>query len=356
MCIAETLPTTTAAFPDQLLDMYNKAATTLMISIGHQTGLFDILGIIPPATSKEIAKAASLNERYVREWLGAMVAGQIIHYNPETQTYLLPAEHAAFLMRSSGADNIAVFAQYIPVLGSVESEVINCFKNGGGVPYAAFDRFHQVMAEDSGQSALSSLFAHILPLAPGITDALEKGIEVLDIGCGSGRAINLMAKTYPNSHFTGYDLCEEPILTARAEAEKLGVSNVTFEQRDLTDYQPSRQFDLITAFDAIHDQARPDKVLSLVNKALKPDGTFLMQDIDASSHLHNNLKHPLGALLYTVSCMHCMTVSLAQDGMGLGTMWGVEKAQEMLREAGFSGVTIHRLPHDVQNCYYIIKK
>jgi 2-polyprenyl-3-methyl-5-hydroxy-6-metoxy-1,4-benzoquinol methylase len=356
MCTIEIPITTTQAFAELLLDTYNKAALTLMISIGHQTRLFDVIGNMPPARSEEIAQAAGLQERYVREWLGAMVTGQMVNYNPDTNQYHLPAEHAAFLMRSSGADNLAVFAQYIPVLGSVENDILQCFKNGGGVPYTAFNRFHEVMAEDSGQSVLSALFDHILPLVPGLTEALEKGIEVMDIGCGSGRALNMLAKKFPKSQFTGYDLCLEPIETARAEARKAGLTNVTFEQRDLTDFTPGKHFDLITAFDAIHDQARPDKVLSLIYNALKQDGTFLMQDIDASSHLHNNLTHPLGTLLYAISCMHCMTVSLAQNGMGLGTMWGVEKAQEMLKEAGFQHMQVNRLPHDVQNCYYVVKK
>jgi cyclopropane fatty-acyl-phospholipid synthase-like methyltransferase len=112
------------------------------------------------------------------------------------------------------------------------------------------------MAENSGQSVLSSLLEHILPLAPGLIESLEKGIDVMDIACGSGRALNLLAKSFRQSRFIGYDLCLETIETVRAEASNLGLTNVTFEQRDLTDFSPNKQFDLITAFDAIHDQAR----------------------------------------------------------------------------------------------------
>jgi SAM-dependent methyltransferase len=115
-------------------------------------------------------------------------------------------------------------------------------------------------------------------------------------------------------------------------------------------------FDLITAFDAIHDQAEPRKVLRGIADALRPDGTFLMQDIAASSHLHKNMEHPIGPFLYTISCMHCMTVSLALDGEGLGTMWGEEKALELLAEAGFTKVRVEQLSHDIQNSYYIAAK
>ena len=119
--------------------------------------------------------------------------------------------------------------------------------------------------------------------------------------------------------------------------------------------QDQASFDLITAFDAIHDQARPDLVLQAIARALRPSGTFLMADVDASSHLEENLSHPLGPYLYTTSTFHCMTVSLALGGMGLGTVWGREKAVLMLHEAGFSHVTLRTLDADSFNCYYVAK-
>jgi len=346
-------------FLDKLTSVMNHGALCLMTSIGHRTGLFDTMARLAPSTSGEIAGEAGLQERYVREWLGAMTVGGIVECDEEGKRFSLPPEHAAFLTRAGGADNIAVLTQYIPLLGGAEDEIVDCFRNGGGVPYASYKRFHEVMAEDSGQSVLSSLLDGILPLAQGATESLERGIDVLDVGCGSGRAVNLLGKRFPNSRFTGYDLSEEAISTARAEAAAAGLGNVRFEVRDLTTFDedaPANRFDLITAFDAIHDQARPDRVLRGIARALRPDGTFLMQDISGSSQVQKNREHPIGPLLYTISCMHCMTVSLAQGGMGLGAMWGREKALEMLREAGFSEVELKSLDHDIQNCYYIVRK
>jgi 2-polyprenyl-3-methyl-5-hydroxy-6-metoxy-1,4-benzoquinol methylase len=139
---------------------------------------------------------------------------------------------------------------------------------------------------------------------------------VLDIGCGQGRALNMLAERFPNSCFTGYDLCEEPIATARAEAQRRGLTNVRFEQRDLTEFDVDGEYHLVTAFDAIHDQSRPDNVMAGVCRVLRDDGVFLMQDIAGSSEVQNNMEHPIAPFLYTVSTMHCMTVSLAQSGMG----------------------------------------
>ncbi len=345
------------AFAEGLIDMLNKGALSLMVSIGHRTGLYDTMSILPPSTSQQIAQHGKLNERYVREWLGAMVTGGIVDYDAESSKYSLPAEHAAFLTRESAPDNIAVFAQYIPLLGTVEDRIIDCFENGGGVPYSEYGRFHEVMAEDSGQTVVAALIEHILPLVPGLIGNLKRGIDVLDVGCGAGRALNLLAKTYPDSRFMGYDLSEEAIAMGRSDASKESLTNVRFESKDLTSFDLDGQnFDLITAFDAIHDQARPGKVLSGIAGVLRPNGTFLMQDIAGSSHVHKNVDHPIGPFLYTISCMHCMSVSLAQGGAGLGAMWGEEKAREMLNDAGFSKVEVKRLSHDFQNNFYINTK
>jgi 2-polyprenyl-3-methyl-5-hydroxy-6-metoxy-1,4-benzoquinol methylase len=347
------------AFAGKMLGMLNSGALALMTSIGHRTGLFDTMANMPPSTSAQIAAAAGLHERYVREWLGAMVTAGVVEVDPSTTRFVLPAEHAAFLTRAAAADNIAVFAQYIALLGSVEDDIVACFKQGGGVPYEKFPRFHAVMAEDSGQSVLSSLESHVLPLVPGLTDRLATGIRVLDVGCGSGRILNRLAALYPNSRFTGMDLSQEAIESARADAAQQGLRNIEFVTVDLSDFDNTAEpeaFDFITTFDAVHDQARPLSVLRGIHRALKPDGVYLMQDIKGSTQVHNNIAHPIGTFLYTVSCMHCMTVSLAQGGEGLGAMWGEEQTRQYLQNAGFRSIETHQLAHDIQNNWYVVRK
>jgi 2-polyprenyl-3-methyl-5-hydroxy-6-metoxy-1,4-benzoquinol methylase len=329
-----------------------------MTSVGHRTGLFDTMATLPPSSAVQIAKAAALNERYVREWLGAMVAAGVVDLDPDVGLYILPAEHGSMLTRKSPAQNLGVFAQYIPLLGAVEDDIVECFREGGGVPYGRFTRFHEVMAEDSGQTVLPALRDHILPLVPDLVDRLESGIDVLDVGCGRGKALILMAGMFPNSRFMGFDLSSEAINWGRETAERHGVINLGFEVRDLSDFHetaPRNGFDLITTFDAIHDQAKPMNVLKGIRRAIKPDGVFLAQDIKGSCHHHLNVDHPIGTLLYTVSCMHCMTVSLAQGGDGLGAMWGRETAERFFLEAGFSTVEVHELSHDIQNNYYVCR-
>ena len=342
------------SFEDQMLDIMNKSALALMISVGHRTKLFDTMSKLPASTSEDIAKNSNLNERYVREWLGALVTAKIIDYNPQSNLYSLSKEKANFLTRD-GSFNMATTAQFIPVLAQVEDEIIHCFENGGGVPYEKYHRFHDVMAEESSQTVLAELIDGILPVAPGIIAKLQQGIKVLDVGCGSGKAINLMAKSFPSSQFVGYDFSKEGIENAEREKESLGIANASFEQQDAANFDHEDHFDLITAFDAIHDQANPEKVLENIRRSLKNGGLFLMQDIAGSSKLENNLEHPLAPFLYTVSCLHCMTVSLALEGRGLGAMWGKEKAIEMLKDAGFSNVEVKQLPHDPINYFYVAR-
>ncbi|WP_018949239.1 class I SAM-dependent methyltransferase [Thioalkalivibrio sp. ALMg11] len=356
--VSESLspPYAAEAFGEHLVNVLNHGALCLTLSIGHRTGLFDHMRNRPPATSGEIAAAVGLNERYVREWLGAMATGGIVTVDTGGPRFTLPPEHAACLTRAAAADNLAVFSQYIGLLGGVEDAIVAAFRAGEGVGYAHYARFHEVMAEDSGQSVLSSLESDILPLVPGLTDHLERGIRVLDIGCGSGRILNRLATLYPRSQFTGLDLSAEAIERGRTDAQEAGLGNVEFIQADAAEldrHVTEQQFELITTFDAIHDQADPLGVLTGIHRALKSEGIYLMQDIRGSGQIRGDLDHPLGPFLYTVSCMHCMPVSLAQGGPGLGAMWGEPRARDYLERAGFHDIQVHQLTHDLQNNWYV---
>lgn len=341
---------------ERMLKILNDAGLALMISVGHRTGLFDALDAKPSATVAQIAERAGLNERYVREWLGAMVTGRIVEHDPDADTFTLPPAYAGCLTRAAAPDNLATMFQWSSVLGSVEDEVVGAFAHGRGVPYSAYKRFHEVMAEESGQTVVAALFDHILPLVPGLVERLEEGIDVLDLGCGSGQAILALAERFSDSRFRGLDVSQDGIARAARDAERRGLTNATFDVIDAARWSDQQAYDLITAFDAIHDQAQPERVLANIHRALRPGGTYLMQDIQAATHMHGNMDHPIGPFVYTISTMHCMSVSLANGGPGLGAAWGKEKALEMLNAAGFEQVRVRTLEHDVQNYYYITQK
>ncbi|MEV0802238.1 class I SAM-dependent methyltransferase [Kribbella sp. NPDC050281] len=342
------------AFGVQMGEVLNHGVLTLLMSIGHQVGLFDTMAELPPVTSHELAGAAGLQERYVREWLGGMTVARVVEYDADRRTYWLPREHAALLTRAAGPDNLAGATQFIALLAGVESRLVECFRHGGGVPYAEYTEFHRLMAEDSGALFDAALLDSVLPLVPGLPERLVDGIDVADIGCGSGHAINLIAAAYPRSRCVGYDISAEGIAAARAEAD--GIGNAEFVVRDVADLGEYERFDVVTAFDAIHDQAQPAAVLAGIAASLRPGGVFLMVDIQASSNLQDNLDNPFATFLYGVSTMHCMTVSLSAGGAGLGTVWGRQRACEMLTDAGFASVDIAHVEADAFNAYYLAHK
>jgi SAM-dependent methyltransferase len=343
------------AFAGRMIQIVNDACLGLMTGLGHESGLFDTMAGMAPATSQEIARTAGLNERYVREWLGAMVTGGLVDYAPERATYTLPPEHAASLTRAAGPGNLARIAQDFSMMGEVEQQVLDAFRTGAGVPYSAYPRFQALQAEESGEVFDLALVGGIVPLVPGLTERLREGIDVLDIGTGQGHAVNVLAKAFPASRFHGLDKSDEGVAAARAEAVKRGLANADFHVGDCAEL-PAGAYDLITAFDVIHDLARPSRALAAVAGALRDDGVFLMGDIAASSRLEENIEHPLGPGLYTFSVFYCMSVSLGEGGEGLGTVWGEQTARRMLAEAGFTQVETQRVEGDILNIYYVARR
>jgi 2-polyprenyl-3-methyl-5-hydroxy-6-metoxy-1,4-benzoquinol methylase len=344
------------AFTGVLAGHYNSAAITLMLSVGHRTGLLNAMGRLPPANSHEIAAVAGLQERYVREWLASMVMGRIVEYDPRTRTYWLPVEHAASLTEGAPLGNWAIWSQGMPIAGAAQEEVIHHFREGGGTHYHDYPHFHDFMAEDSSQSIVQAIDDKVLPLVPGLREKLEAGIDVLDVGCGQGRAMVALAAKFPRSRFRGYDFSADAIATGRKLAAEQKLGNVALEVVDMSDFGEIGRYDLITTFDAVHDQKRPQDLIRGIHAALRRGGTYVMQDIGGSATLENNFEFPMAAYLYAISTMHCMAVSLGQDGEGLGTMWGWETAQAMLQTTGFASINLHRLEHDPLNVWFVAHK
>ncbi|WP_366554485.1 class I SAM-dependent methyltransferase [Aquibaculum sediminis] len=354
--VTETFDATRAEdFSGHVAALLDHGAAAVMIAHGHRLGLFEQLAALPAVTSAEFASATGLNERYLREWLAAMVVAGILDYTPEGRRYRLPVEHAASLTREGALCNLAVYAQHVALMGRLEERTLENFRSGAGTVYEDYPCFHQIMAEDSGQTVTAGLFEHILPLAPEVPLRLAEGMEVLDAGCGRGSALLALARRYPRSCFTGYDLGADAIAFARKEAKAQGLTNITFEARDLTGYVEPGRWDLITSFDAVHDQKDPQALLRGLHDSLRPGGLYLMQDIGASAKLENNRDFPFATLLYAVSTVHCTPVSIGQGGEGLGTMWGWETAERFLRTAGFQDIEHHHLPHDPMNVWFIAR-
>ena len=343
-------------FLERICGIINTGAQSVMISVGHRSGLFDTMAELEPKTSQEIADRAELAERYVREWLAVMVTADIVNYDPHAMTYYLPKSRAACLTRGAELGNVAVYAQFISLMGAAQEHNLGFLESGGGASYTDYPCFHHIMAEDSEQSVVSSLFDILLPLIPGMDAQLQVGIDVLDAGCGKGYALLSLAEYYPHSQFTGYDLCAETISEASCIASAKNLNNIRFAVKNLTGFNELNKYDLVTSFDAVHDQQDPQSLVTGIHNALKSSGVYLMQDIGGSAHLENNLEFPMASLLYSMSFTHCIPILIGQGGEGLGSMWGWETARMMLKNARFADVERHVLPHDPMNVWFVSRK
>ena len=343
-----------AAFVEKLKATYNAGMLTMMINLGHETGLWEALAQ-GPGTSAELAQRASLSERHVREWLGSVTVGGVVEYDAPSKTYSFPQEHA-FWLTGPRYTNLAPMSGMVMGLAQRLDDVAVAFRNGGGVPYDNYRPHFTHSMDVLGRAKYDELLVNAyLPSAPGLIERLSSGVDVADVGCGTGHCLNLMAAAFPASRFVGFDFSSGALELARAEAQRMGLGNVRFDVADVRHLPTDPGFDVIFAFDAIHDQADPAGVLGRIREALHVDGMFFMVDIKASSHLEDNLAEPATMMMYGMSVLHCMEVSLAYDGAGLGTVWGTQLATAMLHDAGFGDVIIHDIRADPSNCIYVCR-
>ena len=347
MSIMNLEPMTSAdVYASRIGRTLNSGFTALLISIGHRTRLFDTMAVLPPSTSNDIAVAAGLTERYVREWLAAMTAARIVHYDVRTGTYFLPIEYAAVLTRGAGSANLAPATELLSLLAGIEDMVVAGFHSGGGVMPEAYERVHALMAAEKRQAIDEDYVRAMLELVPGLEQKLTAGACVLDAGCGDGAVLTVMARMFPRSAFRGYDISQRSIDDANERLEETSLRNVEFAVGDVASLDEPRCYDLVLALESIHEQAFPRLALRNIANALKRDGVFLMQEVAASSHLARNAENPYAPMLYALSLLHAVPVALAQDGEALGRMWGSERATQMLREAGFTRMGFHSLASD----------
>ena len=326
--------------------------TTLLAGIGDKLGLFRDLAENGPATSEELARRAGINERYGREWLSAMSAAGYLSYAPDTGRFWIPPEHVPVLAQEKGPVFFGGFYDMLAGAIQVIEPLTEAFKAGGGVDQAAYpQRVYDGMDRATASWHENHLLQEWIPAVPDVVAALEKGIDVADVGCGRGRALVKLAAAYPNSRFVGFDIFQPNVDAANAMVKEAGVGDrVRFEQRDVSKGLPAT-YGLITTFDVIHDAADPRGLLKVIREALTPDGSYLCLDINCSDKLEENAG-PLGTLFYGMSVLYCMTTSLAQGGEGLGTAGLHEpKLQELAKEAGFSSCRKLPLENPFNNLY-----
>jgi 2-polyprenyl-3-methyl-5-hydroxy-6-metoxy-1,4-benzoquinol methylase len=350
---------TAGVFAQRVVEIINDGALALLMSIGHRTGLFDVMAERAPSTVEQIAQAAGLSEPFLREWLEAMAKAGIVSHDSDGSTYQLPSEQAASLSRAGSPGNLAALAEYVPLLGAVEDRIVRCFEKGGRIPYDARASFRELIskaAKESDRAVVATLVDSIFPLAPGLVEALRRGVDVLDIGCGGGRGVNLMAVAFPRSRFWGHDPAERRIDRAMWRAAELGLTNIHFECKDVADLEDADRFDVITDFGAVREQPRSREALQNIARALRPGGIFLMQEISVSKEVDESFDLPADSPLYTLTSLQRMAEGREEGNGRSGTSMSEQELRNLLLAAGFDAATTRRFPHHVYNCYFIATK
>lgn len=316
---------------------FGAALTVALAFIGDQLGIFRAIAEGGAMTTPRIAERTGLNERYLREWAAAMAASGYIDYNPADRSFSLnPAQRTVLLDERSVFHMTGAFQYAVTCIRQLP-RLSTAFREGGGIPFADFGPEIAEAIRRMFQAGYETWVAQQwIPAVPEIKQRLLDGGEAAEVGCGGGQCLIPVAKAFPQARFTGYDVDRGSILHAKERVLKEGLQpRVTFEQCPAEQIGAADRFDLVMAFNCIHDMANPRGALRAIREAIKPDGVMLWSEAKASDRLEENL-NTWGRSMYGASTMHCMTVSLANQGEGLGSVIGAGLARELAREAGFA--------------------
>lgn len=343
-------------FAVHLMGVYGGGALVQMIDLGARTGLTDALAA-GPGTSEELAGRSGLVERYVREWLHGMTAGGIVEHDPDTDVFTLPPEHAACLT-GDHFYNTSAIARVLANGNRNNEQLARAFRDGGGIAYDEQPSEVLGLMDAMGRARYDTfLVSRILTVDDVLHGALEAGARVCDVGCGTGHVANLIAEAFPASEVTGIDRNEAAVALARQEAAERGLANVSFAVEDAAEL-PHEGFDVVTAFDVIHDLPHPTETLAAVHAALRPGGTFLMYDGSAPTGIDAQRELPWATMMYGVSLNACIAnaMSSGDETEALGPMWAREDAEAALRGAGFDVASVHPVPGDPMNALYVARR
>jgi ubiquinone/menaquinone biosynthesis C-methylase UbiE len=337
---------------ERLMTHLNGYFAAAILGLGHRSGLLATI-LEGGGSAADLARRAGTHERSTEEWLAAMTAAGYVHHDDGVFT-MVEGQDEVFrpgLLPFDVTVMLELQDKFATVLGQVAASLVD----GSGVPYSAYqpefsagqDRLNKPMYEQF-------LIDDFLASADGVVERLEAGAQLADLGCGGGAALTLLAARFPASTFTGYDIDEFALQIGRDRATELGLANVTYMRADAAELDLDGSMDVILAVDAIHDQGRPQDVLSSVARSLRAGGTFVMVEPLATGDIDIDTQHPMAPMMYATSLGHCVQVSLAAGGPGLGSMWGRAKAIPMLEAAGFTDISVHESASD--NAVYSARK
>ena len=339
MSATEIDPARLEAFMGQAVTDVGANISAPLILIGEKLGLYKAMAGAGPMTSQELAESADVAERSVREWLRNQAAGGYVTYDPDTDRYTLPDEHALALADEESPFYILGAYDLIASLYSDEDRIREAFRTGEGMGWHEHDhRLFRGTERFFRPGYRGHLVSEWIPALDGVEEKLEEGAKVADIGCGHGASTIIMAEAYPNSEFFGFDYHEASIERAREAAKEAGVGDrITFAVASAKDY-PGTGYDLVCVFDCLHDMGDPVGASKHILETLAGDGTWMIVEPFANDRVEENL-NPVGRVFYGASTVICTPASLDQEvGLALGAQAGEARLTEVLNEGGFTRV------------------
>ncbi len=325
-------------FMQTLVGDLGTALAAVLVSVGDEAGLFRAMAGAGPLRPQVLAERSGVHVRYVEEWLAAMSGAGYVEHDAQADTFVLPDEHAVFLVDPQSEFYLGGLFRALPSVSSAASRIAAAFTSGGGVSFAEFGAELPVALERMNRSVYEKrLVASWLPAMPDVVARLQAGGSAIDVGCGTGIVPITLARAFPAARLAGLDLDERSLEIARGYAREAGVADrVTFIHASAEAMPVDPRWDFVSTFDVIHDLPDPLGALQRIRTSLAPAGTYLMVEPKVADRLADNQGNPFARMLYGISCLHCVPQSLSQGGPGLGACWGPARAHEHATRAGFA--------------------
>ncbi|MFP3913820.1 MAG: class I SAM-dependent methyltransferase [Actinomycetota bacterium] len=312
-----------------------------LLALADRTGLLRAMAGAGPLHADDVADRAGVDRRYATEILSGLAVARVLEYDPSEEIFTLPDEHAAVVADDTSPYSLAGYLDMLPAIVAQLPALTEAVESGGGVPFPDYGPSAVLGVERANSPGTRVLLARRwLATMPDVVEKLEMGARVADVGCGTGTAALTMGEAYPATEVVGVDIDERSIERANQRLTESGLDNVSFRVGDAADLTGS--FELVTAFDVVHDIAHPRETLRTIRAVLAVGGVLMMMEPNVSPDLADDLGRDQAALVYGMSTMFCLSQSLAQGGAGLGAAWGPRQAEELCREAGFQ--SFERLP------------
>lgn len=353
-----TSDTSTDPFAERVFGSVLGALDTWSIYVGDKFGTYKALVAHGPITQAQLSAETSMSERYLREWLEQQVTTGIIEVDdaqlpPDRRKYSLPAGHAEVLTDSDSLSYLTPFVRLVVAGGIQLPKLMEAYRNGGGVSWAEFgDDMRTGQAEMNRPWFINELGSSWFPAVPELDTRLRRGSRVADIGCGEGWSTVAIASAYPNSEVEGFDVDGPSMEAARRHAEQAGVADrVRFHTVDPASSEVEAGYDVVTAFECIHDMSDPVGVLAKMRGMVANDGIVIVMDERVADAFGDN-NDDVERLMYGFSLFVCLPDGMShQPSAATGTVMRPSTLERYAREAGFAGIEVLPIENDLWRFY-----